>query len=193
MSNKILFFFVLFITACQAQNNKTLLILKAGREITIDYKKAIAPSSAQYWKENGKEYLIWSSWRDTTIVFTNLENLAHEKIIPVPNPLNRNLFMFEYKGKDSLYLAFNAGDFPNYWHDSSLIRVGEKGQLLETFCFDSLPVFAANNTDYNQNKENASYGQYFYTSSFVGKNKVFMPLSSYRVLNEDSNFNQKNC
>ena len=181
--------FLFIVASCSAQEIPI-------RIVNFDYKKEIVlprkerqhpfPYAPQYRYEGGKNLLTFYNYEFGELLTYNLDTRKIVEEVPLKFGWKDDVWAFNYFSGDSIFVLYNGASRKRYNHDSTLIRVNKKGELLDAYSFKDAPVWCTENPRYPED----SVGYVATMKLGVDKEHIYLPLPRYKNGLGDTSFHE---
>ncbi len=94
------------------------------------------------------------------------------------------LMSFNYKSEDSIFVFYNAGHNPEYRHDSVLLRINAKGDILQDYSFKATPALCC---EREMNRATQYYSYLRFQEVKVEDNNLFVLFGKLNSANNTNN------
>lgn len=138
---------LMVLVSCTSPKNQPLLIFEGSKSVSLHNVKGVSAFPSYYYTDGDSTVLTLSADGEHKIVRYHLESGKVLSEIPLSLFEHYNTMAINDRGRDSLFIIFNASSISQYhFHDSVFVMIDYEGNLKEIFSFRDVPVPASYNT-----------------------------------------------
>jgi len=191
MQKNILLFIIITISFSCSYKNRDKLYFDFNKEIKIikivefeKFKSIEIPFDTlmkyEFKKVNESNFIISGYKNNTNKIYTYFINIKTNKVIKKIIDFQFDLsepYDFGYINKDSIFLLYPPA-YRNFYHDSILLLINDKGELKKSYSFNNVPVLCKNNPQYENSDEAIYLNSNIYEPYTFIDDKIFMMYSN---------------